>query len=87
MKVLGGICVQCALREFVEMLEKGLDPHEQPATGAGLFEGDPEAHTQAVHGGVAKARLERRDLERRAHDGFEKLKAKKMALARNAHNN
>jgi len=82
-----GICIQCALKEFVEQLERGLDPLEQPPTNAGHFEGDPLEHLRTVHPDPEATDRERRDLDARARVAFDKLKELKMQRARAARYN
>lgn len=70
----GGICVQCALKEFVGYLERGIDPmtHPEGSTG-GRFEGDVLEHMRTVHPDPIATQRERDDLEARARVAFGKM--------------
>ncbi len=84
----GGICVQCALKEFVELLERGIDPmtHPEGSTG-GRFEGSPIDHMNTVHPDQDATNREREALEARARIAFDKLREVSMARARAAQYN
>jgi hypothetical protein len=82
-----GVCLHCALREFVESLERGEDPVEQPATERGMFTNGVEAHMLAEHSDPKKLITERADLDRRAQVEFSKLMDRKRRMAANARNN
>lgn len=80
------ICMQCALKAFVESLERGEDPITDAYTPVAVM-GDMAEHVATLHADPVALDAERRDLEARAAAGFELLKRKKRALADAAVNN
>lgn len=82
----GFVCVQCSMKEFVEILERGDDPLlVRPAPI--VLEGSIEDHMRLVHPDLEATQRERADLEARARSGFEALMRRRAAGVENAKNN
>lgn len=87
MITLGFICVQCAMREFVETLEAGRDPLLEATGPGGQVEGSIDEHMRTHHADQDACIRERYELEARASVAFESLMQKKKQLAKAAPNN
>ena len=86
----GFVCLQCAMKEFVRQLETGEDPllaDFDKGRAAIWIDDTIENHMRTVHADQAATQRERRDLERRAVDGFDALNRRRAAGIANADNN